>query len=157
MSSIPAPEPIFVDLREQILKLSADEAGLKPPEGSQIWGLMMEIGYPEAVATLVTLADGTTSLYLGNGGGIIGAGEHANVREATARFLATGDTLLELLANTDNYPLPTLGQVRFYALTTQGVLTALVDEEKLGDDEHALSPLFFAGHAVIGEMRQIET
>ena len=42
----------------------------------------------ETVATLVAFADGTTSLYLTSGGGILGAGSHENVREAAARFRA---------------------------------------------------------------------
>jgi hypothetical protein len=45
-----------------------------------ILALLMETGYPEAVATLVAVADGTSSLYFSNGGGFIGVGTPAGVR-----------------------------------------------------------------------------
>ena len=54
---------------------------------SRYHGGLMETGYPRAVATLVVVADGSTSLYLSNGGGTIGAGQHARVRSASAEFM----------------------------------------------------------------------
>ncbi len=48
----------------------------------------METGYREAVATLVGVVDGTSSLYFSNGGGFIGAGSHAAVAEANRTFVA---------------------------------------------------------------------
>ena len=47
----------------------------------------------ESVASLVSIADGTTSLYFSNGGGIIGAGQHQKVRDASARLIALVDIL----------------------------------------------------------------
>ena len=39
----------------------------------------MDMGTRNATATLVGLADGTTSLYLSTGGAVIGGGEHPQV------------------------------------------------------------------------------
>ena len=52
--------------------LVAEEFG-GTPEMPVVWGVVMETGYPEAVVTLVSLGDRTTSLYFSNGGGIIQA------------------------------------------------------------------------------------
>ena len=68
-------------LREQALTVDPVALRLEPtPTRPHVWGILMETGYPEGVATLVALGDGTTSLYFGNGGGVIGAGEHDRVR-----------------------------------------------------------------------------
>ena len=114
----------------------------------------METGYPQAVATLVVFADGTTSLYFSNGGGIIGAGAHASVRAAGAQLLAVAEQHLATLEKTAATPLPAVGQVRFYVRTFDGTLTAEAKEQDLGARRHALSGLFLAGHAVIAAVRQ---
>lgn len=118
-----------------------------------VWGVVMETGYPEAAVTLVSLADRTTSLYFSNGGGVIGAGEHATVADATARFIASANEFRGQMEPTKSFPLPAIGRVRFYLLTFTGVLTAEADEQDLGNMRHTLSPLFHKGHEVIGHVR----
>ena len=65
---------IYDSMRNQVLNLNSSqfgEFGNKP-----VLCVLMETGYPEAVATLVVVTDGSASIYFSNGGGIIGAGEH---------------------------------------------------------------------------------
>ncbi|MFQ5917942.1 MAG: hypothetical protein ACE5I0_09060, partial [Candidatus Binatia bacterium] len=129
--SNPVPEParIIRDLRTQVLTLSPEQIGISPSSAyPHVWGILMETGYPEALATLVSLADGTTSLYLGHGGGIIGGGDHENVRRATKAFLAVAEAHRESLAPTQSFPLPNVGRVKFYVLTFDGTLTADADQ-----------------------------
>ena len=114
----------------------------------------METGYPIAVASLVAIADGTTSLYLSNGGGVIGAGAHKKVRDASARFIALVDAHADDFTVTDTHPLPKLGRVRFYVRTFDDVRTLEADERELGEGRHALSQVFHAGHAVIAAVRE---
>src|SRR5215470_17118778 len=84
----PAPESIYKELRDGIFTTSPDEVGIiRSQDNPNVWGVVMETGYPEGVATLVSLADGTTSLYLEGGGGIIGGGAHDNVANATKPLL----------------------------------------------------------------------
>ena len=47
----------------------------------------MEMAFPEGAATLVSLADGTTSMYTSTGGGVIGGGAHDAVVQAGRAFL----------------------------------------------------------------------
>ena len=43
------------------------------PLRPDVWGVLMELGLEQGVATMVAFADGTVSLYFSGGGGIIGA------------------------------------------------------------------------------------
>ncbi len=141
-------------LREQALTLDADLVQL-PAEYKlqQVWGALMETGYEPAVASLVVFADGSTSLYFSTGGGVIGAGEHAQVRVAALAFLEKSEALLSNLTTTTETPLPGKGRVRFYVRTFTGIRTAEAGEQELAQGRHALSSLFFAGHDVIAEVR----
>ena len=112
-------------------------------------------GYPEASATLFALGDGTTSLYLSTGGGVIGGQPHQNVREAIAEFVEAANRHYQHLKPTDFFPLPAEGQTVFYVLTDSGVLTGAGREEELGLWEHPLSSLFHEGHRVITQLRLI--
>lgn len=116
----------------------------------------MEIGYPEGLMTLVVLADGTTSLYFGHGGGIIGGGEHASVRKASKELLHNVGLYFGVLSPTKSFPYPNVGRVKFYILTFTSTLTADVNEDELGNGKHNLSNLFYASHAVIAELRHID-
>jgi len=63
------PAETIRGLRQHALTVSAADLGLGPTaDRPQVWGVVMETGYPEAVATLVVLGEGTTSLYFSNGG-----------------------------------------------------------------------------------------
>ena len=149
------PAAVSRGLRQQALSVNASDLGLTPGD-SDVWGVIMETAYPEAVATLVALADGTTSLYFSSGGGTIGAGDHAVVRRASEEFLQVANEHLAHLSPTEEFPLPTQGRVRFYVHTFGGVLTAERDEEELGEERDALSPVFHAGHAVIAAIRELD-
>jgi hypothetical protein len=114
---------------------------------------LMETGYPEAVATLVAVVDGTSSLYFSNGGGFIGAGTHAAVAEASRRWLETGQAFLPQLSLITDPPLPAEALTQFVAVTREGLRGIVAPEEELGEGRHALSPLFHAGHDVITQIR----
>jgi hypothetical protein len=153
----PKPDPTEAtrEMRDMALRVEPAELGLTPtPERPHVWGVLMETGYPDAVASLVALADGTTSLYFSNGGGIIGAGEYATVRDAAGAFLSSADAHAARFAPVTDTPLPAVTRVRFYVRSFGGLLGAEADEEALGRGRHPLSPVFHAGQAVITAMRE---
>jgi hypothetical protein len=45
---------------------------------------------------------------------------------------------------------------QFVAVTSAGLRGAVAPEEDLGEGRHALSPLFYAAHDVIGQIRLVE-
>ena len=117
----------------------------------------METGYEQAVATLVAVADGTTSLYFSTGGGTIGAGAHESVALASRQWLEAGAMFREQLHPVADPPLPAPGQTQFVAGHERRPPPAAVAlEEDLGGNRHALSPLFYAAQEVITQVRLIE-
>jgi hypothetical protein len=71
------PAEVYSRLRTQVLELTPAQLGDSVSVDAPILALLMETAYPEAVATLIAVADGSSSLYFSNGGGFIGAGAHA--------------------------------------------------------------------------------
>jgi len=149
----PPPAEVYVGLRQQLLRLMPDQLDDGAFADAPILALLMETGYPEAVATLVAVVDGTSSLYFSNGGGFIGAGTHAAVAEASGRWLETGREFLPELSVITDPPLPTEGMTQFVAVTPEGLRGVVAVEEELGEGQHGLSPLFYAGQDVITQIR----
>ncbi len=150
----PSPEDVYAGLRNQIFSLKPADIGVVPnPKMPDVWGVLMEFARPNAVVSLVSLADGTTSLYFSNGGGVIGAGGDASVADATASFIALAQQFLPQMTPTTSFPPPPINKVRFYLLTFSGVVTAEADEPDLGNGGHHMSPLFHKGHEVIAYVR----
>src|SRR5712671_7117575 len=87
-SSDTSPDEVYSVLRNQALSTNRTENGIAtPPPAAPAWGILMETGYDLATVTLFALADGTTSLYISNGGGMIGGQAHEAVRNANAAFI----------------------------------------------------------------------
>ena len=149
------PADVIRRLREQAFRIGAVDLALTPtPSRPHVWGAIMELGYPTGIATLLTFAEGTTSLYFSNGGGVIGAGDHAAVRDAAEALLNVVEARLAEYGPVEETPTPRIGRVRLYARTFAGTLGAEATEEQLGENLHPLSPVFLAGHAVITAIRE---
>lgn len=146
----------YSGLRNMVLSTKPDSIGVKLKDINEVWGVVMETGYPEAVASLVALADGTVSLYFSNGGGIIGLGPHAGPHRAAQSLLAASQQFSMQTQPTKSYPLPRPSFTRFYLLTGNGALTAEIKEDDLGNNRHPLSPLFYKGQELISEIRMVD-
>ena len=140
---------VYSDLRKQVLSLTADQLGTN----SSVLAVLMETGYPEGVATLVSVADGASSLYYSNGGGLIGSGEYKQVRDSSIALVNMAGKNQSKFTLTKTYPLPKNGYTRFYVVTKSGVYTAEVLVDDLGNERHTLSPVFFQGHELISYIR----
>jgi len=147
------PAEVYLGLRSQVLQLSS-----APPASAlnhdSLLAILMETGYPEAVATLMSNDDGSTSLYFSNGGGMIGLGQRPPIASAarTFREKASGE-FASAMTLTHEFPLPAVGRVRFYLVYPGRILTAEAAENDLGYKRHALWPLFHAGQDVITQIR----
>ena len=152
--STPKPAPIYTQLRNRILSLTPAEIGIKRiAQLPNVWGILMEMGLPNGAAALVCLAEGTTSLYYGSGGGILGCGSLENVAKASRAFMVVAEGSSQQMEATNVFPLTRIGKVRFYVLTFVGALTCEVDEAVLNRGKHTLSRLFFYGQEVITQIR----
>lgn len=150
----PEPRGSNASPGQQALTVEAGELGLAPTaDRPRVWGVVMETGYASGVATLVVFAEGTTSLYFSNGGGVVGAGRHEAVRRAGEALLSVVETHVQDLTQARDTSLPEVGRVRLYVRTFKGTLGAEALEEDLGRGRHRLSSVFHAAHSVISAVR----
>ncbi len=142
---------VYDELRTQILELKATHFDV--PTNKAVLAVVMETGYAKAVATLLAVIDGTTSLYFSNGGGIIGAGENPGPSAAARELVAKSAYFLSACTPTKKFPLPRETYTRFYIITPKGVLTSEVKADDLGNDRHLMSPLFHTAHKLIAQIQ----
>ncbi|HVT64712.1 MAG TPA: hypothetical protein VHD81_06140 [Mycobacteriales bacterium] len=148
------PRELYDGLRGEILDLDPASASLHPtPELPRVWGALLETGYGNEVATLVSLGDGTTSLYTTSGFVIIGGGAHLQVVSATQQFLAAVEDSLDSFEPDPGTDLPSDAETIIRALTYDGRKSVRAPEEEFGYGRHPLAPIFHAGEAVISELR----
>jgi hypothetical protein len=138
------------------IPLELDLATIHAPAGEPWSGAavaMMEIGMAKGVASFAAIADGSVSMYLSVGGGVIGAGSHAAVRAAADQFRIAASDSRVLLQRTADFPLPEPGQVRFQARTVEGGFTGAAAEQALRTGRHPLSSLYASGQDLVTEIR----
>lgn len=128
----PAPDPgIALDLRARVFGLDPASAGLAPTgRHPRVYGAVLETGLDRGWFTLVALADGTTSLYLSSGGGVIGAGEHERVAAASLAFVDVVERHLDSYGPDPGDAPPAGGRAILRALTYDGRVAV----EALEDD-----------------------
>jgi hypothetical protein len=144
---------IYAGLRMRALSVKPPDVGLATStESGTVLGLLMEFWATRATVSLVTLMDGTTSLYFGNGGGLIGAGVRPAVAEATAHLIALSQQYKSQMQQTTSFPTPTPGRVRFFLMTSTGVLTAETREDSLVQGTDQFSPLFVQSQQVMQQV-----
>lgn len=139
------------------MALEAVANGLEPPPADHpdVSGVVVDIPGSGGFAALVALTDGTTSMYTSAGGGVIGAGQHADVAAATRRLLSVVQEHLGGFPDPDDKGLPPPGEVRFHVLTPSGDRHRDVPEDAFwGEVEHALAPVIGAAQDVLTAVRQ---
>jgi hypothetical protein len=144
---------LFAERRARALRISVSD-GLDANLRAKPFGVIMETGYPEDIATLVCFATGDASLYYSTGGGIIGGAGHEAVRHAAKRFVEESDPYSALMTPVTDYPLAAPTRTVFYVLTSAGVRSADFLELDLGMNRADFSPLFYAGQDVITKLRE---
>jgi len=153
--TLPPPAEAYLGLRNLALSITADKLGMSAVPGADdvALALLMETVHPGAVVTLAGMADGTTSLYFSNGGGILGSGGHAPVAAATRGWLESARQFKDATTSTSEFPSPAAGRVRFYLVTSGGVRTAESGESDLRGKRDPLWPLYYGGQDVITQVR----
>ena len=146
----------YAFLRSMAFSKTRAQVGIAAPDtNAPAWGIIMEmVAGNVAPLTLMSLADGTTSMYLGTGAAVIGGHSHEHVRQAAALFLGQANALRSTFEPTEAAAPPVPGRVAFYARTDGGLLKADAPEPELTAGIHSLSPLYFAAHNVIAELRK---
>jgi hypothetical protein len=143
-----------VALREMLLTAKPSAFHIEATsELPHVWAALMEMRMGGVIVTLAAVADGTTSLYFSNGGGIIGGGEHESVRAANRKLLAFIDTGLDLFVPIER-PLEVMdAAVSFAVLTYDGLRGARDEQQKIVERRSPLWPAFYLGQDVITALR----
>jgi len=151
MSDKPADAPA---LRAKLLRAKPADFGLAAtPELPRVWGAMMEMRIGAADASLVVVAEGSTSLYFSTGGGVIGGGEHESVRAANRKLLGVIEKLFPAFVARE-VPVPVLiGAVSFAVFTYDGLRAARDTEERLRQKKSPLWPAYYIGQEIITALR----
>lgn len=116
---------------------------------------LMDMGMRGALATVCVYSDGTASLYLSTGGGVIGAGTDPRVNAAARAFIALAEASMELLAPTDASPDLPEGHTRFVLRIGGALWGAEVPEAELSSGAHPLRKLWLSGHNVLTGIRVV--
>lgn len=148
--------PIYAQLRDRALHTPAADLGLAHPHDSAVpFAVLMEMGMPKAVVSLVAFSTGDASLYFSTGGGVIGGIGHERVVAAGRRLVAQSQELVPSMTKAKDTPLPKPGRLRFYVRTQQGLFVAEAAEQDLIAKKNDLWPLFYAGNDLITELRLV--
>ena len=153
----PPPSEVYLGLREIWFNSTPEETGIAVEPNSTIpYAVVMDIGFEEGTATIVSSIAGDGSMYTSGGGGIIGGIDHETVRTASIRFVETAADFVDDMEMVTEYPFPGAENVKFYLITPKGVFTTEeINADLLASGDHELSPLFRAGNDVITELRLI--
>lgn len=126
--SLPARDNPFAELRSRALTMPRNAAGIpEPASRDAVWGVMVE-WYMGTEVALLALCDGTSSMYLGFGGGVIGGHARESVREAGATLLRECEGIRHLATPALDSGPPAKGQFRITLRTDACLLRAETPE-----------------------------
>jgi hypothetical protein len=148
----------FQGLRSLVLQGTRASFGLGPgSRPTQPFAVVMDFGLADGNTTVVAIADGSASVYLGSGGGFIGGGQsHESIRTAALKTVELADKVQPLLQATTAYPLAERGQVNLYVVTDAGVFTATASGDDVRGGGSPFSKLGDSAQNIIMEYRRIQ-
>lgn len=153
--SAPQSEPTAgTALRRMALTTPADELGFAPDdEFPHVYGVLTDWDVGEVVATVMSLRDGTASLYTSSTFGILGGSEEPSLRQAAARYVEVAQGFADAAEPVTDFPYPPPDRVHYHLLTYDGVRRAVGHLTALEDGSDPTLPLFAAAQDVLTELR----
>ena len=144
------------ELRQMFLKTTASKAGVSAnAQFPHVFGVVLDWPINENIATVISLSDGSASLYTTSTFGIIGGVSHESVRVAARHFVSVAEQYLAASSPTSTYPYPLPGKIRFYLLTYEGVRAIDADAQATYSGTGKFSPLFGAAQDVVTQLRVV--
>jgi hypothetical protein len=153
-----SPDVVYGGLRTQALSVTADNLGKAAPDHPQVLGAVVDIPSGEGMASVVAMADGTTSMYTSTGGGTIGAGTHVDVAEKSHALLATLQRSIDVFPFDDRVDLPNDDLVQITIITPSGRRRASVPAAAFwGQEPSTVIDIIVAVQDVITAINQIQS
>src|SRR5882724_1487447 len=110
------------DLRKVFLTTPPEQFDIQPSEDyPRVCGIAMDWPIGENVATVISLSDGSASVYTTGTFGIIGGIGVESVRTAAKKLVKEPDRCYDDSVATHDFSYPSLDHVRFFLITFQGV------------------------------------
>ncbi len=149
-----SPAEAMRALRLQALSTPAKEFGISPSEAfPTTYGVVIDFPIDEHTATIVSLSDGTASLYTTSTFGIIGGGSHDNVNAAAKKLVSLSNSFAAKASTSKDFAYPKKGIVRFYFLSYDDVKLIDVKLSAIESDKSEYSPLFWQAQEVLTQLR----
>jgi hypothetical protein len=149
------PSDVYLSLRNIWFTSTGEEVGVKPDTESTVpFAVVMDMGFDQGAATIVSSIAGDGSMYTSSGGGMLGGIDHEPVCNASIQFVQVAADYAEKGKLVIEYPLPAADNVIFYFITPSGVYaTEEMNADQLAKKKHEFYPLFLAGNDVITQLR----
>jgi hypothetical protein len=145
-----------VQLRQMVLTTPISELGFTSDDDfPTVYGVLTEWDIEGVTATVMSLRDGTASLYTTSTFGIIGGHGHESVLQAAARYVTVAGQFVASGKPVTEFAYPKSGQVFYYLLTYEGVRQVVGNEAAIEGDSDPTSPLFGAAQDVLSELRLV--
>jgi hypothetical protein len=142
------------ELRLRAISVPAKEFGITPTNKfPRTYAVLIDFPIDQETATIVSLSDGSASLYTTSTFGIIGGGAHEKVKLAVANLIEASDKFYDAAIPTKDYPYPTKSKVRFYLVSFGGVRFIEAEMSAIESDQSKYSSLFWLGQEVLTQLR----
>ena len=149
-------EGVYEGLRSNALAITSRDLAQISSDHPRVLGAVIDIPSSGGFASVVALADGTTSMYTSSGGGTIGAGYHEAVANKTHVLLTTVDRFLEMFPADDRLDLPSADVVQITVITGAGRRRASVPAAAFwGQEPSTVVDLIAAIQDVISAIRGV--
>jgi hypothetical protein len=146
----------FLGLRSMAFSATPQQLGLEiPDDKTQVYGIILDWDLGDAIATIVGFETGDASMYLSSGGGVIGGGQHDNVRNVVKPYIKIGQDYLEKAAKSDTTSLPDKNCIKFHFLTNKGIYCAQEQMTNIENETSDWLKLFEEANKVLTELRLI--
>ena len=151
------PKDAGRDLRNIFLTTSADKVDIQPSkEYPRVWGVAVDWPIGDGhIATIVSLADGSASVYTTGTFGIIGGIGHETVRTAAKKVVKEADRYFDDSTPTQDFSYPSRGHVRLFFTTFSGVRVIDTDWASLSEHRSKYFDLFDAAQDVLTLLRAV--
>lgn len=145
-----------VGLRRMVLSTPVSKLGFSSDSDfPTVYGVLTDWDLGDVTATVMSMRDGTASLYTTSTFGIIGGQGHKRVLKAAVRYVKLAERYVDSSKPVTDFPHPKSGQVYFYILTYNGVRLCIGDKPAIESGSDPTRPLFAAAQDVLTELRLI--
>ncbi len=145
-----------VALRRTALTTPATDLGFESDtDFPRVYGVLTDWDVGGTIATVMSMRDGTASLYTTSTFGVMGGQEHESVRQAATRYVAIAEQFVDASEPVTDFTYPESDQVYYYLLTYEGVRRCTANISALEKMADPTTPLFAAAQEVLTELRML--